>query len=965
MATLEELQKVRGNAKSPSPLMQDGIPHFRQDDIEKGVDFNNGEAPLASYSKHTEQMVTLKNEENDNRQSMLSNTINQNSVASQGEKQVVYIAGKQLSVSNEQLSVARKQAATLTQIHGIMRDINLFNKQQAKKINPKYQAFSKASSDGASQGEAYTGKPEGENALEGLGSAIGAVLGTLGAAGAGKTVWDRIKSKGKSVILGDKGQTSAKPQPTTQTPKPTTQTSQGTQTPKGNPGAPKGTIASRIKDAWKNAKDVKLKGRAGLLVKGAAVIGTGLGINSLMSDNDGFVSDVSQDRVTEYNKRNIKNYNDPVNIEQTQNLFLKDRELMRSFLNSKEGARFSAPFQGKNISSAEFLSEFVNSQTNQEFTTAQQQYVDRTRYTPTSRKIENYTKVDFDRSQELRNVLQDVSYSYDNAGSMVVNALSGRDTTNLSDSEITTLINNYINSHGASYKERSEDSMYVNKYIQQVKGNPVDTLQPVETKSLMSPGNVAAITTMGAATVLGPKILNRADAPEANKAAWTSNEAKPAQPKAPKPPKAPKVKAGGLGKSIPYLNVALGAYDAYSVITDDTLTKHERNRELTGVATGTAAAAGGAAAGAAIGSAFFGVGAIPGAIIGGALGMLGYYVGSDSGKAAYDLIAGPDPEISPMGADVSQKKPVLVHDVPQTQVKNPPLASDNKPVDKRMPVVDKVTATKLTEQIKVLEKERDKELKATTVVSPIVTTQKPVSVNPAGEITPNAAEIDERIKVMEETKKELLTIIPLHTTVKPTSSSSVSINTPSVSTGIVNSSVNTSPSNTNVTNINSNSNKGADTRNSLFVDSRTTYTRDNPVVTPIRKDITNVRNGINEVTNVTDVDSPTNKFYYSGDDISTTTMSANTSSLSTVSGSVTKSSTYAEPAKRNTYEPIKTVMMLEPKRQETMMPGRFKPEGDRIPTKGISDSTSSRQTIDGAPAVISDSGLILLQTGYI
>lgn len=122
------------------------------------------------------------------------------------------------------------------------------------------------------------------------------------------------------------------------------------------------------------------------------------------------------------------------------------------------------------------------------------------------------------------------------------------------------------------------------------------------------------------------------------------------------------------------------------------------------------------------------------------------------------------------------------------------------------------------------------------------------------------------------------------------------------------------------------------------------------------------------------LNSPANAGFYREPDVSpqasalapTKTQTVGTVSSATTASPVTSvTSGQAEPVERTPYEPVKAVMAIEPKQQDTMMPDRFKPQGDRIPARGVSESNSIRQTLDDAPAVISDSGLVLLQTGYI
>lgn len=74
---------------------------------------------------------------------------------------------------------------------------------------------------------------------------------------------------------------------------------------------------------------------------------------------------------------------------------------------------------------------------------------------------------------------------------------------------------------------------------------------------------------------------------------------------------------------------------------------------------------------------------------------------------------------------------------------------------------------------------------------------------------------------------------------------------------------------------------------------------------------------------------------------------------------------HADPVEREVHNPVRSVIALNVKEQNTMMPDRFKPDGARIPARGVSSSNSSRQTLDDCPVSITDGGLVLLQTGFI
>ncbi|WP_232003077.1 hypothetical protein [Pseudoalteromonas piscicida] len=78
-----------------------------------------------------------------------------------------------------------------------------------------------------------------------------------------------------------------------------------------------------------------------------------------------------------------------------------------------------------------------------------------------------------------------------------------------------------------------------------------------------------------------------------------------------------------LGRAAAPLSVALGAFDAFTALTDDTLTTKEKTTQVGAAAGGAGGALAGAAAGAAIGSVIPVVGTAIGGLVGGALGAMG------------------------------------------------------------------------------------------------------------------------------------------------------------------------------------------------------------------------------------------------------------------------------------------------------------------------------------------------------
>ncbi|MNV38513.1 hypothetical protein D3C71_1300730 [compost metagenome] len=118
--------------------------------------------------------------------------------------------------------------------------------------------------------------------------------------------------------------------------------------------------------------------------------------------------------------------------------------------------------------------------------------------------------------------------------------------------------------------------------------------------------------------------------------------------------------------------------------------------------------------------------------------------------------------------------------------------------------------------------------------------------------------------------------------------------------------------------------------------------------------------------------SPASPEFYKDTDVSpsasslaASTPTSSVSSSASAPTTVSSTATAPAPVERQQYEPVKSVMMIEPKQQDTMMPQRMKPAGDKISSKGVSEGNSVRQTLDDAPAVITDQGLVMLQVGFI
>lgn len=96
--------------------------------------------------------------------------------------------------------------------------------------------------------------------------------------------------------------------------------------------------------------------------------------------------------------------------------------------------------------------------------------------------------------------------------------------------------------------------------------------------------------------------------------------------------------ARGAGRLLgPVASVGLGAVDAVDIINNDEMTRQEKERGLVGVGGGMAGATAGAAAGAAMGSVVPVAGTLIGGVVGGGIG---YYMGQKGSEAAMDATMG-------------------------------------------------------------------------------------------------------------------------------------------------------------------------------------------------------------------------------------------------------------------------------------------------------------------------------------
>ncbi len=402
------------------------------------------------------------------------------------------------------------------------------------------------------------------------------------------------------------------------------------------------------------------------------------------------------------------------------------------------------------------------------------------------------------------------------------------------------------------------------------------------------------------------------------------------------------------GKALPVIGTAITAAEAASIIADDEMSAEEKTKAEVELAGGTAGAiagakagaAGGAALGATIGSAFFGVGAAPGAAIGGFIGglgggALGYWGGTELASAGYDAVTGSED-------DAEARKKAEEEAIKKGQEVGADIGNALS-VELAM---GKVSPDEVMTNV-------EPEVTAATVVAVAAGTPKPkeeVAVEPA--------------KLVDSTAPNLA-IPPMLAAPSATAATQQAANgSTSLIGGAAASLAGAAfggmlPAGWGEAIMGDYANAQAIMSSAQ---SETHYS--SPSVTPASAPVANTE---------APLDNPANKSFYSSENIAlqpstlapATAGSPVSAQAMAQSPSVTSASPATEPVERQPHEPVKAVIALTPNKQDTMMPERFQQKKDRIPASGVAQANSSRQTLDDCPVIISDGGIVLLQTGFI
>ena len=419
------------------------------------------------------------------------------------------------------------------------------------------------------------------------------------------------------------------------------------------------------------------------------------------------------------------------------------------------------------------------------------------------------------------------------------------------------------------------------------------------------------------------------------------------------------------GKALPVIGTAITAAEAASIITDDEMSAEEKTRAGVELAGGTAGAwagakagaTGGAALGAAIGSLFFGVGAAPGAAIGGFIGglgggALGYWGGTELASAGYDAATSSDDDAEArkkaeeeaikkgqeVGADIGDAVAVE-------------LASGKVSPDEVMPNVEP-------------------EVTAATVVAVAAETPKPeeeVAAEPAKLVDSTAPNLAIPPMLAAPSAAPSATAAPAApaTAAAPAAAPQQAANGSTSMLGGAAASLAGAafggmlPAGWGEAIMGDYANAQA-----IMASAQAGTHYPSTSVTPASAPVANTE---------APLDNPANRSFYSTENIAlqpstlapATAGSPVSAQAMAQSPSVTSASPATEPVERQPHEPVKAVIALTPNKQDTMMPERFQQKKDRIPASGVAQANSSRQTLDDCPVLISDGGIVLLQTGFI
>lgn len=983
MSPLDQMKSVSQKYQKASDLMQDAATVKEQE-----VEVQDGRGPRTpqSFSKPQAQAVKQHNVNN-------QNTINHHFVQSQDD---------QTQRMDKQIQLAQQQSQTMKQLHGTMEELLHLMQREANKIEPKYQEFAKPGGPAGINGEAKDGM------IDKLGEMIGGAFGGLGDLLGGGRGRDRGGRNSRRDRNGNRsgGRSGGGWVDRLKDRIRGSNTGGGGGSPRGTPrfgGGWRGRLLGAATNIGGRvlSSPVGRTAAAGAVAYGGFKAYEGLGSISAGNESTKGVHEISSGK------------GDHGGVSYGAHQLASRNGSMAKFLASKEGQPFAGEFAGLTPGSGAFNMKYAQVASSQEeaFAKAQKSYINRTHYEPMVNNVLKGTGMDFStKGKAVQEMLYSTGVQYGSGTSVVNNALRGKNVANMSDAEIIAAVQDYkaatVDRYFASsapniqasvakraIKEKAQ-LLAFNQQELQAKANGEETADTGATAEGVSMTDVASATGVssagpmamaavpsggdtgsGAAVAGGAAALGTGALLMANRGTPAPTVAPVTAPTPPIAPTATPTPAPHTGaapakgmvkgaaktvgrtvsRALPGANIALGGYDAYQIITDEEASRAEKERALSQTAGGTAGAAAGAATGAALGTLVF---PVVGTAIGGLIGGgLGYWGGSEAAGGTYDAVAGSPAEQA--ARDAAKANAPVVGSTPLVMAQS---ATPDAAAAKAMSSVDAAikSATAGLKPDAAAAVDAAKAATAGTVAAAIPTAGALASSVPqsmadaktmaSGALSTGASGIGGALTGMAAGLMGMglpdgwaESIMSSYSGAMATQSAAMSGSSPASNIPLP-------------------------------------MTATAPVVTaaPVNRGVSTTPSAASVVAvspmanNAAPPTSPANPSYYRDSDVSpqaaaaTPTPSASTVSTAQASPSaVTSTGAHAAPVERAQHDPVQKVMMIEPKRQDTMMPDRFKPAGQRISSKGVSEGNSIRQTLDDAPAIISDSGLVLLQTGYI
>lgn len=334
---------------------------------------------------------------------------------------------------------------------------------------------------------------------------------------------------------------------------------------------------------------------------------------------------------------------------------------MDKFLRSDHAQNYASDFVGLTPGTAAFNEAYKNvvARDREGFAKAQENFMKETHYDPLARKVAKDTGLDVSqRSRALQELVFSTSTQYGGNTGVISRALQGRDVNSMTDAElISTIQDNKRDNVAGDFRSSSrntQESVYdrtmrekdlLLRILADEERNANQTAQQKHT----------AASEVVAAQSSQPVGIFPIAKTDISNLPTVTNEVTPTDAAGMAVAATGVAKAGtdilgapsGIGeaglkrtalRSIPVVgNIALGGMEAAEILTNDKMSKEEKQRGLVGVGGGMAGASTGAAAGAAIGSVIPGPGTLLGGIIGGGIG---YVMGENGAKIAMDSIVG-------------------------------------------------------------------------------------------------------------------------------------------------------------------------------------------------------------------------------------------------------------------------------------------------------------------------------------